>query len=101
MKNLFYFIFGVLCTLLAALFGLEHYGEEFIQDYWIEQLWYGELSQPYEIVKASIIMLTLINVIVWTYMQGKDAAHLIEDDEFKDNNNNPPTNSNQTINQYG
>ena len=100
MKNLFYFIFGVLCTLLATLFGLEHYGEEFIQDYWIEQLWYGKLSQPYEIVKASIIMLTLINIIAWTYMQGKDAAHQIED-EFKDNNDNNPTNSNQTINQYG
>ena len=101
MKNLFYFIFGVLCTLLVALFGLDHYGEEFIQDYWIEQLWYGELSPLYEIVKASIIMLTLITTISWTYMQGKDAAHQIEDDEFKDNNDNNPTNSNQTINQYG
>ena len=97
MKNLFYFIFGVLCTLLAALFGLEHYGREFIQDYWIEQMWYGDLKQLYDGIKTVIIIIYLMFIISWTYMQGRNAACEMKEESNDDNNNNPP----QIINQYG
>lgn len=87
MKHLFYFLFGILTAIIAMVFGVEHYGREFIQDYWIEQMWYGELQQLYDTIKSVIVILYLLFIISWTYMQGKDAAYEIKNESKKEEEN--------------
>lgn len=92
MKHLFYFLFGILTAIMAIVFGVEHYGREFIQDYWIEQMWYGELQQLYNGIKTTIIIIYLMFIVSWTYMQGKNAAHEMKEESDDDDNNNLPQN---------
>lgn len=81
MKQLFYFLFGFLTMLVAVLFGLEQCGREVIQDYWIERIWYGDLSQYYTISKCIILAMYFIFIVIWTYKQGMNAAHEISEKE--------------------
>lgn len=78
MKNTFYFIFGLLTAILILLFGIEYYGREIIQDYWIERLWYEDLKLCYDVSKMTIIIIYLLFIVCWTYKQGMDAAHEIK-----------------------
>lgn len=87
MRDFFYFVFGIMFAIVAVLFGIEHYGREFIQDYWIERMWYGDLEQAYEATKTAAIIIFLIFVIAWTYHKGRDAAHQVSNEFMEDNNN--------------
>lgn len=92
MKHLFYFLFGILTAIMAIVFSVEHYGREFIQDYWIEQMWYGELQQLYNGIKTTIIIIYLMFIVSWTYMQGKNAAYEMKEESDDDDNDNLPQN---------
>lgn len=47
-------------VLTMLLFTVDIYGREFLQDYWIEQLWHGELEIIYRIITNIIIFVDCI-----------------------------------------
>ena len=57
MKSVCYFLCGVFMTLTMIVFIIDFWGREFIQDYWIEQLWYGELKLLYKAITTIIMFI--------------------------------------------
>lgn len=64
MKSVCYFLCGVFMTLTMIVFIIDFWGREFIQDYWIEQLWYGELEPIYRITTTVILFIDFITLYV-------------------------------------
>lgn len=64
MKSFCYFLCGVFMTLTMIVFIIDFWGREFIQDYWIEQLWYGELEPIYRIITTVILFIDFITLYV-------------------------------------
>lgn len=60
MKLFYYYLCGVMTVLTMLLFTVDMYGREFLQDYWIEQLWHGELEIIYRIITNIIIFVDCI-----------------------------------------
>lgn len=60
MKSFYSFMCGVMAVLSILLFTVDHYGREFIQDYWISQLWYGNLNQLYRTITILIIFIDIV-----------------------------------------
>lgn len=64
MKSVCYFLCGVFMTLTMIVFIIDFWGREFIQDYWIEQLWYGELEPIYRTITTIILFIDFITLYV-------------------------------------
>lgn len=60
MKSFYYYLCGVMTVLTMLLFTVDIYGREFLQDYWIEQLWHGKLEIIYRIITNIIIFVDCI-----------------------------------------
>lgn len=60
MKSIYLFTCGMMTiiTLLMVLF--DECGREFVQDYWISKIWYGDLNKLYRIIKIIIIFIDIM-----------------------------------------
>lgn len=86
MKSFYYFVCGVMLILTLLLFIVDNYGREFIQDYWISQLWYGDLKQLYKVIQTWIIFIDSLLI----YFAGFAYATDKKDKPIKDFNNKYP-----------
>lgn len=84
MKSIYFFILGIMITLFALAFFVDSYGHEFIQEYWIEQLWYGELNELYLTINRIIAIVTIILIVIGIYKLGQNAKADIKK-EFDNN----------------
>ena len=55
MKSFYYYLCGIMTVLTMLLFTVDIYGREFLQDYWIEQLWHGKLEIIYRIITKNAL----------------------------------------------
>lgn len=60
MKSLYYFICGIMVAITLVLFTIDFWGREFIQDYWIQSMWYGELKPLYRAITTIIMFIDCI-----------------------------------------
>lgn len=85
MKSIYLFWLGVILTLFCGILFIDSYGQEFIQDYWIERLWYGDLSTHYRTTLRIIVFITLFMIIMGVYNLGQNAKNEV-DKEFESKN---------------
>ena len=62
MKSIYYLTCGIMSVMTLLLFVINHYGREFIQDYWIERMWYGDLARLYQIITTFIVFVDIVLV---------------------------------------
>lgn len=75
MKNLFYFTFGILFTLIMLLFCVDNYGREFIQDYWTHLIYYGDLKDAWLTTKSITCAIFILYAVIFVFNLGKSANH--------------------------
>lgn len=60
MKSIYLFTCGMMAIITILMVLFDEYGREFIQDYWISKIWYGDLNKLYRIIKIIIIFIDIV-----------------------------------------
>lgn len=60
MKSIYLFTCGMMAIITILMVLFDEYGREFIQDYWISKIWYGDLNKLYRIIKIIIIFIDIM-----------------------------------------
>lgn len=64
---------GLFTVLVMGLLTVNHFGDEFIQEYWMNRI-YNDLSRHYAIISITVTFIWALLVTIFIYRLGKSAA---------------------------
>lgn len=60
MKSIYLFTCGMMTIITILMVLFDECGQEFVQEYWISRIWYGDLNKLYRIIKIIIIFIDIM-----------------------------------------
>lgn len=60
MKSIYLFTCGMMTIITILMVLFDECGREFVQEYWISRIWYGDLNKSYRIIKIIIIFIDIM-----------------------------------------
>lgn len=60
MKSIYLFTCGMMAIITISMVLFDECGREFVQEYWISRIWYGDLNKLYRIIKIIIIFIDIM-----------------------------------------